>query len=172
MSVTIKDIAKAAGVSISTVSRVLSASQTVDQEKKERVMKAVRELNYIPNSNARNLRKTRTQTVMILAKTIDNPFFQKIIHNLGKVLMLGGLSIVKMAIMNPVELAVASRGKMTRSNVHSTLILLSIEISSSAPERPESAEQGSRPVRQNSLWPSEQPAVPSCRQEHPAPEPV
>ena len=76
MSATIKDIAKAAGVSISTVSRVLTSSQTVDQEKKERVMKAVREMNYVPNSNARNLRKTQSQTVMILAKTIENPFFR------------------------------------------------------------------------------------------------
>ena len=68
MSATIKDIAQAAGVSISTVSRVLTSSQTVDQEKKERVMKAVREMNYVPNSNARNLRKIRSQTVMILVK--------------------------------------------------------------------------------------------------------
>ena len=93
MSPTIKDIAKAAGVSISTVSRVLTSSQTVDQEKKERVMKAVRELNYVPNNNARNLRKTQSQTVMILAKTIENPFFQKIIHSLEKLLVLRGYSL-------------------------------------------------------------------------------
>lgn len=114
MSVTIKDIAKAAGVSISTVSRVLTASQTVDQEKKERVMKAVRELNYIPNSNARNLRKTRSQTVMILAKTIENPFFQKIIHNLGKVLMLGGFSVeIRNVAKSDDEIAIAAREAKT-----------------------------------------------------------
>ena len=93
MSATIKDIAQAAGVSISTVSRVLTSSQAVDQDKRERVMKAAREMNYVPNSNARNLRKTRSQTVMILAKTIENPFFQKIIHNISKVLMLAGFSV-------------------------------------------------------------------------------
>ena len=110
MSATIKDIAKAAGVSISTVSRVLTSSQTVDQDKKERVMKAVRELNYVPNTNARNLRKARTQTVMILAKTIDNPFFQKIIYGLEKLLLLRGLSLEMRNVgHNDDEIAVAIR---------------------------------------------------------------
>lgn len=110
MSATIKDIAKAAGVSISTVSRVLTSSQTVDQEKKERVMKAVRELNYVPNNNARNLRKSQSQTVMVLAKTIENPFFQKIIHNLEKLLLLRGLSLeIRNVGKNEEEITLAAR---------------------------------------------------------------
>lgn len=110
MSVTIKDIAQAAGVSISTVSRVLTSSQTVDQEKKERVMKAVREMNYVPNSNARNLRRTQSQTVMILVKTIENPFFQKIIHNISKVLMLAGYSVeIRNVGKSDDEIAIAAR---------------------------------------------------------------
>lgn len=116
MSTTIKDIAKAAGVSISTVSRVLTASQTVDQEKKERVMKAVRELNYVPNNNARNLRKTQSQTVMILVKTIENPFFQKIIHNLEKILMLRGLSLeIRNVGKNDDEITMAIREARTNN---------------------------------------------------------
>lgn len=110
MSVTIKDIAEAAGVSISTVSRVLTSSQTVDQEKKERVMKAVREMNYVPNSNARNLRKTQSQTVMVLAKTIENPFFQKILHSLEKLLLLRGLSLeIRNVGKNDDEMELAKR---------------------------------------------------------------
>lgn len=110
MSATIKDIAKAAGVSISTVSRVLTSSQTVDQEKKERVMKAVREMNYVPNNNARNLRKTQSQTVMILAKTMENPFFQKIMHNLEKNLLLRGLSLeIRNVGKNDDEITMAAR---------------------------------------------------------------
>lgn len=114
MSATIKDIAKAAGVSISTVSRVLTSSQAVDKEKKERVMKAVRELKYVPNDNARNLRKTQSQTVMILAKTIENPFFQKIIHNLEHILLLRGLSLeIRNVGKSDDEIAIAAREART-----------------------------------------------------------
>ena len=123
MSATIKDIAKAAGVSISTVSRVLTSSQTVDQEKKERVMKAVREMNYVPNSNARNLRKTQSQTVMILAKTIENPFFQNIIHNLEKLLMFRGLSLeIRNVGKNDDEIEVAKR-EARNSNPRGIILL-------------------------------------------------
>lgn len=116
MSTTIKDIARAAGVSISTVSRVLTSSQPVDQDKKERVMKAVRELNYVPNNNARNLRKTQSQTVMILVKSIENPFFQKIIHNLEKILMLRGLSVeLRNVGKNDDEIALAAREAITNN---------------------------------------------------------
>ena len=123
MSITIKDIAKASGVSISTVSRVLSSSQAVDQEKKERVMKAVRELNYVPNNNARNLRKTQSQTVMILAKTIDNPFFQKIIHNLEKLLKLRGLMLeIRNVGRNDDEIELAKR-EARNSNLCGIILL-------------------------------------------------
>ena len=123
MSATIKDIAKAAGVSISTVSRVLTSSQTVDQEKKERVMKAVREMNYVPNSNARNLRKTQSQTVMILAKTIENPFFQNIIHNLEKLLMFRGLTLeIRNVGKNDDEIEVAKR-EARNSNPRGIILL-------------------------------------------------
>ena len=110
MSVTIKDIAAAAGVSVSTVSRVMTSSQSVDQEKKERVMKAVRELNYVPNNNARNLRKTQSQTVLVLAKSIENPFFRKIIQNLSKILQFRGLSLeIRSVAYSDDEIAVAAR---------------------------------------------------------------
>ena len=54
MGTTINDIANAAGVGISTVSRVLNNSGSASNDVKERVMKAVRELNYVPNDSARN----------------------------------------------------------------------------------------------------------------------
>lgn len=52
MGTTIKDIANAAGVGISTVSRVLNNSGSASNDVKERVMRAVRELNYVPNDSA------------------------------------------------------------------------------------------------------------------------
>ena len=54
--ITIKDIAKEAGVSISTVSRVINGSSPVKKETKERVLKAINKLNYYPDALARSLR--------------------------------------------------------------------------------------------------------------------
>jgi LacI family transcriptional regulator len=82
MSVTIKDIAKLSGVGISTVSRVLNGSGFASPVTKQKVMAAVHELNYIPNNNARNLKRTQTKTIAVLVKSITNPFFQKMIHTI------------------------------------------------------------------------------------------
>ncbi|MDI6780437.1 MAG: LacI family DNA-binding transcriptional regulator, partial [Bacteroidota bacterium] len=54
MSVTIKDVAKRANVSIATVSRVLNNSNIVEEETKKRVQEAVRELSYLPNNLGRS----------------------------------------------------------------------------------------------------------------------
>lgn len=93
MSITIKDIAKLSGVGISTVSRVLNNSGFASPETKQKVMAAVHELNYIPNNNARNLKKTQTKTIAVLVKSITNPFFQKMIHTIEQKTMLRGYSL-------------------------------------------------------------------------------
>ena len=61
MPVTIKDVAKAAGVSPSTVTRVIQNKSTISDETKKRVRKAMKELNYHPNLNARSLVSSYTQ---------------------------------------------------------------------------------------------------------------
>lgn len=60
---TIIDVAKKAGVSKSTVSRVLSGKGYVSQAATQKVQAAVRELNYVPNFLARNFRKSQTKTI-------------------------------------------------------------------------------------------------------------
>ncbi|MBS6161723.1 MAG: LacI family DNA-binding transcriptional regulator [Firmicutes bacterium] len=93
MSVTIKDIANAAGVGIATVSRVLNNSGAASSDVREKVMKAVRELNYIPNNNARNLKLGHSKTIVLLAKSIVNPFFQKMIPVIERQVMLRGYNL-------------------------------------------------------------------------------
>ena len=61
--VTIKDIAKEAGVSAMAVSRVLSNKGGISQETSERILAIAKKLNYRPNSIARSLRKQRTKTI-------------------------------------------------------------------------------------------------------------
>ena len=60
MKVTITDVAKAANVSISTVSRVLNGNYPVSEELRTRVLKAVKELNFQPNALARSLKQQKT----------------------------------------------------------------------------------------------------------------
>lgn len=80
MKVTIKDVAREANVATSTVSRVLSNSDKISDETKERVNKAIKKLNYTPNIVARGLanKKTRILAVILPKEAEDifsNPFF-------------------------------------------------------------------------------------------------
>lgn len=90
MNVTIKDIAKLSGVGISTVSRVLNGSGPASVQTKQKVMDAVRELNYIPNTNARNLKLGQSKTILVLAKSIKNSYFQSLIGVIEKLVLLRG----------------------------------------------------------------------------------
>ncbi len=71
---TIRDIAARAGVAPMTVSRVINESGYVSQEMREKVQRAVKELNYHPNGLARSLKRQRTHVVGILLPDIANPF--------------------------------------------------------------------------------------------------
>jgi LacI family transcriptional regulator, fructose operon transcriptional repressor len=71
----IKDVAKAAGVSTATVSRVLSNGLHVRPEVRERVMEAVDQLAYRPNLLARSLRSQQSNTIGLIVSDIRNPFF-------------------------------------------------------------------------------------------------
>jgi len=78
MSATIKDVAKHAGVSIATVSRVLNDNPSVSEENKENVLNAIEQLNYLPNSVARSLRKNTTYTIGFAVSDISNDHFTQI----------------------------------------------------------------------------------------------
>jgi LacI family transcriptional regulator len=75
---TIKDVARLAGVSTMTVSRVINGSGYTSQEARERVERAVVELGYVPNSVARHLRSKRTRQLALVMSDITNPFFTTI----------------------------------------------------------------------------------------------
>lgn len=75
---TIYDIAKAAGVTATTVSNVLSGKGSVSIATRERVLKYVQELEYEPNLIARSLIKGRTGTIGLILPAIDNPFYAEV----------------------------------------------------------------------------------------------
>ena len=82
MRVSIKDIAKAAGVSHSTVSRALSDSPLVSDETKARVQRLAREMGYSPNALARSLVTRQTHTVGVVVTTIADPFVAEVVQGI------------------------------------------------------------------------------------------
>lgn len=78
MAVKILDVAKQAGVSSATVSRVLTKNGSVSQGAKAKVEKAIKELNYRPNRTARSLRVQKSTVVGLVISDIQNSFFNKV----------------------------------------------------------------------------------------------
>jgi LacI family transcriptional regulator len=80
MYVTIKDIAKKANVSITTVSRVLNKEEGVGDETRARILKIIEESGYRPNAVARGLVTKKTNTLGLILPDISNPFFPDIVR--------------------------------------------------------------------------------------------
>ncbi|SHJ53674.1 LacI family DNA-binding transcriptional regulator [Tepidibacter formicigenes] len=81
-NVTLKDVAMKAGVSPSTVSRVVSDDSRISEKTKQKVLKVMNELNYYPNSIARSLANKKTDTIGVIMPSYEedifmNPFFQE-----------------------------------------------------------------------------------------------
>jgi len=91
---TINDVAKKAGVSVATVSRVINGSTSVSSETLQKVKKAIDELNYKPNLLGRDLRRTRSERVLVLLPNISNPFYSEIVKGIEDVANRNGYSIM------------------------------------------------------------------------------
>lgn len=78
MALRIKDVAQAAGVSVTTVSRVLSNNGPVRDSVRERVQAAMQQLGYRPNAAARRLRSGDTATIGLVVSDVRNPFFTEV----------------------------------------------------------------------------------------------
>jgi len=76
----IKDVARAAGVSSATVSRVLAHKEYVRESTRQKVMGAVEKLNYQPSRLARSLRVKSSQIIGLIISDIQNPFFTSLVR--------------------------------------------------------------------------------------------
>lgn len=95
---TIKDIAKECGVSISTVSRVLNGRPDVREEVRQRVLDCMQQHNYIPNNTARDLVKTCSDTVGLVVRGVSNPFYTNIIKTIQQEIDRAGYTLVMQQI--------------------------------------------------------------------------
>lgn len=91
---TIKDVAKAAGVSTATVSAVVNDSAYVSPDLRARVLAAVRELRYEPSLVARNLRRGRSQLIALAVADLANPFYARMVSSAEAAVAAWGYSLV------------------------------------------------------------------------------
>jgi LacI family transcriptional regulator len=91
---TMKDIARLAKVSTSTVSHVINKSRYVSDEVAERVNSAAQSLNYSPSALARSLKINRTHTIGMLVTTSTNPFFGEVVKGVERSCYLQGYSLI------------------------------------------------------------------------------
>jgi len=82
LEATIKDVARKAGVSVATISRVLNNSAVVSPETAEKVNEAIKELNYKPNFLGRNLRKRETNVILALVPSTEQTYYSQILHGM------------------------------------------------------------------------------------------
>jgi LacI family transcriptional regulator len=91
---TIDDVAREAGVSIATVSRVLNGSTRVNADATSRVLAAVEKLQYRPSHAARALRAQRATTIGLLISDIQNPFFTGLVRGVEDIAQQHGHSVI------------------------------------------------------------------------------
>lgn len=80
----LKEVAKRAGVSPSTVSRVINNHPYVNEEKRQKVLDTIEELNYIPNINAIHLKKGKTNLIGVVLPFSNHPYFSQLIQGISE----------------------------------------------------------------------------------------
>ena len=80
MNATVRDVARKAGVSAMTVSRVINGGVGVRPETRRRVERAVTELDFVPNGVARGLMSSKSGTLGVIVPDISNPFFSILVR--------------------------------------------------------------------------------------------
>ena len=81
---TLKDVAKASGLTVGTVSRVLNNRGYISDKTREKVYQVMKELNYQPNETARALSKQKSNTIGVILPNIEHPYFAKVLSRLER----------------------------------------------------------------------------------------
>ena len=101
MAVTIKDIARQAGVAHTTVSRALRGSPLIPPETTQRIRQIAAELGYHPSAAARSLKTSRSQVLGVVVSNLDDPFFSEILQGIESVAQESGYSLFVAASQSP-----------------------------------------------------------------------
>lgn len=91
---TIKDVAQRAGLGLGTVSRVLNGSGYVSDEARQKVLDAIRDLNYVPNAQARAMMTRRTMTLGVALPDLTNPYFPAMVRGIEHEARRNGYAVI------------------------------------------------------------------------------
>lgn len=94
MNITIKDVAKAANVSVATVSRVLNNKNNVSEEAVQAVNRAVEDLGYSPNFLGRDLRKSETKRILAIVGTTEQSFYSDVLRGMQEAAFVEGYDVL------------------------------------------------------------------------------
>ncbi|MEI8673485.1 substrate-binding domain-containing protein [Vibrio sp. SA48] len=122
---TMKDIARLAGVSTSTVSHVINKSRFVSEDIAERVNKAAQDLNYAPSALARSLKMNRTRTIGMLVTTSTNPFFGEVVKGVERSCYHKGYNLILCNTEGDNERMKASINTLLQKRVDGLLLMCS-----------------------------------------------
>ncbi|NBA62987.1 LacI family DNA-binding transcriptional regulator [Enterococcus mundtii] len=89
----IRDIAKRTGYSVSTVSRVINQHPYVDEAKRTEILKVIKELNYVPNANARQLSSGKTKNIGVILPYTNHPYFDQLLSGIIEVAFSEGYKV-------------------------------------------------------------------------------
>lgn len=103
MNITIKDVAKAANVSVATVSRVLNNKSNVSEEAVQAVNRAVEELGYSPNFLGRDLRKSETKRILAIIGSTEQSFYSDVLRGMQDAAFVDGYDILIATTRNDPE---------------------------------------------------------------------
>ncbi|MBD1362746.1 LacI family DNA-binding transcriptional regulator [Mucilaginibacter sp. ZT4R22] len=126
-SITIKDIATALNLSVSTVSKALRDSYEISENTKKLVTGYAQEHNYRPNPIAQSLKQGRSKSIGIVVSTIENQFFSQVINGIESVAYENGFNVIITQTHESYELEVKNVGHLTHRSIDGLLISLSTE---------------------------------------------
>lgn len=95
---TIKDVAREAGVATSTASYALNGVPKVSEETRQKVLRAAKKLNYVPNVSARSLKLQRTETIGVFLNDFSGPLYSELLRGINKVAAMEGYDLIASSI--------------------------------------------------------------------------
>ena len=126
-AITIKDIAKALNLSVSTVSKALRGSHEISEETKQAVLNYARENNYKPNPIAQSLKRGQSKSIGVIVCNIDNNFFSQVINGIESVAQNKGYNVIITQSRESYEKEVSNSEHLSSRSVDGLIISLSAE---------------------------------------------
>jgi LacI family transcriptional regulator, galactose operon repressor len=126
-AITIKDIAKALHLSVSTVSKALRGSHEISEETKNAVLEYARVHNYKPNPIAQSLKKGRSKSIGVIVCNIDNNFFSQVINGIESIAHHKGYNVIITQSQESYEREVSNCEDLSSRSVDGLIVSLSAE---------------------------------------------